>query len=70
MLQKLSHHIAACLDRAADCRRRAEQTITPVMKADLLDRPAGPIWPGTMNSSKASSGSCSAPRNAKRGIRA
>ncbi|HEY6992769.1 MAG TPA: hypothetical protein VH397_03580 [Xanthobacteraceae bacterium] len=37
MLQKLSHHIAACIDRAADCRRRAEQTIDPAMKADLLD---------------------------------
>ncbi len=37
MLQKLSHHIAACIDRAADCRRRAEQTIDPVLKADLLD---------------------------------
>jgi hypothetical protein len=37
MLQKLSHHIAACLDRAADCRQRAEQTMDPAMKADLLD---------------------------------
>jgi hypothetical protein len=37
MLQKLSHHIVACMERAADCRRRAEQTIDPAMKADLLD---------------------------------
>lgn len=37
MLQKLSHHIAVCADRAADCHRRAEQTIDPAMKADLLD---------------------------------
>jgi hypothetical protein len=37
MLQKLSHHIAACMNRAADCRRRAEQTTDPAMKADLLD---------------------------------
>jgi hypothetical protein len=37
MLQKLSHHTGACMDRAADCRRRAEQTMDPAMKADLLD---------------------------------
>jgi hypothetical protein len=40
MLQKLSHHIAACMDRAADCRRRAEQTTDPAMQADLLDMEA------------------------------
>jgi len=40
MLQKLSHHIAACLERAADCRRRAEQTTDAAMKADLLDMEA------------------------------
>jgi hypothetical protein len=37
MLQKLSHHIAACIERAADCRQRAGQTTDPAMKADLLD---------------------------------
>ncbi|HEY7662423.1 MAG TPA: hypothetical protein VH934_04780 [Xanthobacteraceae bacterium] len=37
MLQKLTHHIANCLERAADCRRRAEQMGDPAMKADLLD---------------------------------
>jgi hypothetical protein len=40
MLQKLSHHIAACIDHAADCRRRAEQTTDAAMKADLLDMEA------------------------------
>jgi hypothetical protein len=40
MLQKLSHHIAACLKRAADCRQRAAQTTDPAMKADLLDMEA------------------------------
>lgn len=40
MLQKLNHHIAACMDRAADCRRRAEQTRDPALKADLLDMEA------------------------------
>jgi hypothetical protein len=37
MLQKLSHHIAACMERAADCRQRAEQIMDPAIKADLLD---------------------------------
>lgn len=40
MLQKLGHHIAACIDRAADCRQRAEQAVDPAMKADLLDMEA------------------------------
>jgi hypothetical protein len=40
MLQKLSHHIAACLERAADCRQRAAQSTDPAMKADLIDMEA------------------------------
>jgi hypothetical protein len=37
MLQKLSQHIAECYERAADCKRRAEQTIDTARKAELLD---------------------------------
>jgi hypothetical protein len=37
MLQKLNHHIAACVDRAAECRRRAAQTTDPAIKAELLE---------------------------------
>jgi hypothetical protein len=41
VLQKLDHHIAACLERAADCRRRAEEATDPAMKAELLDMESG-----------------------------
>lgn len=37
MLQKLNQYIAACTERAADCRRRAEQMNDAALKADLLD---------------------------------
>jgi hypothetical protein len=37
MLQKLSHHIEACVERVADCRRRAEQAADPTMKLELQD---------------------------------
>ena len=37
MLQKLSQHIVECYDRAADCKRRAEQTIDTARKTELLD---------------------------------
>jgi hypothetical protein len=37
MLQKLSHHIDACVERATDCRRRAEQAADPTMKLELQD---------------------------------
>jgi len=30
-------HIVECYDRAADCKRRAEQTIGTVRKTELLD---------------------------------
>jgi hypothetical protein len=36
MLQKLGGHIAACDERAADCRRRAAQTADPEGKAEHL----------------------------------
>jgi hypothetical protein len=37
MLQKLSQHIAECYERAADCKRRAEQTIDTA-KEDRVSR--------------------------------
>jgi hypothetical protein len=37
MLQKLSQHIGECYERAADCKRRAEQSIDAARKAELLD---------------------------------
>ena len=37
MLQKLSQHIAECYERAANCKRRAEQTIDTARKTELLD---------------------------------
>ncbi|SRR5258708_213707 len=41
MLQKLSQHISQhiseCYDRAADCKRRAEQTTDSARKTELLD---------------------------------
>jgi hypothetical protein len=37
MLQKLSEHIAACHNRAADCRRRAGQATDPATKGEFLD---------------------------------
>jgi hypothetical protein len=37
MLQKLNEHIAACYDRAADCRRRAGQATDAATKSELLD---------------------------------
>ena len=37
MLQKLSSHIAKCLERAADCRQRAEHTDDTPLKSELLD---------------------------------
>jgi hypothetical protein len=40
MLQKLGHHIAACLERAAECRQRAEHASDAAIKADLLDMEA------------------------------
>ena len=39
MLQQLSQQIAECYERAADCKRRAEQTIDTARnkKTELLD---------------------------------
>lgn len=37
MLQRLSHHIAASYERAADCTQRAEQTSDLASKKDLLE---------------------------------
>jgi hypothetical protein len=37
MLQKLRPHIAACLERAADCRRRALEAEDPARQQELLD---------------------------------
>ena len=36
MLLKLSNHIAACYERAADARQRAEHTLDAGLKAELL----------------------------------
>jgi len=36
MLLKLSQHIAACYERAADARQRAEEALDPAIKLDLL----------------------------------
>jgi hypothetical protein len=63
MLQKLSHHIEACVERAADCRRRAAQAADPTMKLELQDMEGRWTHLATAtNSWKASSGFCSAPR--------
>ena len=37
MLQKLSQQIAECYERAANCKRRAEQTTDTARKTELLD---------------------------------
>ena len=37
MLQKLSQHISECYNRAADCKRRAEQTGDFDRKSELLN---------------------------------
>jgi len=37
MLQKLAQRIVASYDRAADCRRRAEQAADPVVSAEFRD---------------------------------
>jgi hypothetical protein len=36
MLLRLSEHIAAALDRAGDCKRRAEAATDPAIKAEFL----------------------------------
>jgi hypothetical protein len=37
MLQKLSQHIAACYERAGNCKQRAEEAAVSAMKTELLD---------------------------------
>jgi hypothetical protein len=37
MLQKLSQHIAACYERAGNCKQRAEEAADSAMKTELLD---------------------------------
>ena len=41
MLQILAPHIAACYERAADCRRRADRALDPAMQTDFLDLERG-----------------------------
>ena len=37
MLQKLQPHIGECVERAADCRRRALEAKDPARRQELLD---------------------------------
>jgi len=37
MLQKLQPHIAECVERAADCRRRAMESEDPARRRELSD---------------------------------